>query len=261
MCGFTLIELLVVVAIIAVLVAVLLPSLSQAREQARFLACGNNLHAVGVALIMYAEGNSGQVPERYISSDTYASAIAWASWIPPLPGEGGGGGYWNLGQLILPTQYLASGKSLYCPSHVAPYPYFDSWPNPGVNNFGIGRVAVTNYDFQPWPTPDGTWYYRPSLAGYEQARLPVAWDTIGLHMIEGALQHGNKWNVVYADGHVRTYHNGMHDDYQGTPDASVVSVPAGESSIKGVDFVSLIYGGINQSAAGQAMKYRFIANY
>jgi len=262
--GFTLIELLVVVAIIAVLIAMLLPALSSAREQARFLACANNFHSIGLSMMMYAESNNGQVPERIIyngSPDTYNSAIAWCSWQAPLPGEGGGGGYCNLGQLILPTRYLASGKSLYCPSHKAPYSYYDSWPNPGYNNFGAGRVAITNYDFQFWLRPDGSGYYRPSLAGYDQARLPLAWDTTGLYVTEGAIQHGNKWNVVYSDGHVRAYHNKTHDNYQGTPDAGIVGVQAGETSIKGIDFITLIMSGRNMSQEGFAMVYRFIANY
>jgi len=263
--GFTLIELLVVVAIIAVLIAILLPALSSARETARLLSCGNNFHSIGLSTMMYVESNNGQVPERGFFANpptTYDSAIAWVTWQAPLPGEGVGGGYCNLGQLILPTRYLPSGKSLYCPSHTGIWPYYDGWPNPGFDNYGSFRVAMVNYDFPLWRTPDGKAYYRPSLLGYDQARLPLAYDTIGLHFTEGALQHGNKWNVVYSDGHVRVYQNGKYNDYQGTPDASIVGVESGESSIKGIDFINLIMNGMNQSQApGLAMKYRFIPNY
>lgn len=51
--AFTLIEVLVVVAIIALLVAILLPSLSQARKQAKSVACASNLHHVGQAFAIY----------------------------------------------------------------------------------------------------------------------------------------------------------------------------------------------------------------
>ena len=60
--GFTLIEMLVVIAVITLLLSILILALRRAREQARRLACANNLRQSGLALTMYASANENKLP-------------------------------------------------------------------------------------------------------------------------------------------------------------------------------------------------------
>src|SRR5215210_8252448 len=91
--GFTLVELLVVIGIIALLLSILLPSLNKARESAKQVKCLNNLRQIGMALIMYCDGNKGKFPAgaRYdipqVHDWIHWETMAWAGSGSRPPGR------------------------------------------------------------------------------------------------------------------------------------------------------------------------------
>ncbi len=97
---FTLIELLVVIAIIAILAAMLLPALSNARQQAKTIACLNNLKQVYLALSNYA-GDHGEYPA------TVLPAVLTGSH----QGENAGSGVAAFQNLLIPYNYINATAS------------------------------------------------------------------------------------------------------------------------------------------------------
>ena len=85
--AFTLIELLVVIAIIAILAALLLPALHAAKNQARSIACQDNLMQLNLCLHLYVgDHNDFFVPNNSIAAAGVPgmSLSSGLSWLPDL---------------------------------------------------------------------------------------------------------------------------------------------------------------------------------
>jgi prepilin-type N-terminal cleavage/methylation domain-containing protein/prepilin-type processing-associated H-X9-DG protein len=203
--GFTLIEILVVIGIIALLAAILFPVLSRARENARRTTCLSNLQQLGMAFQQYTQ-DAGR---------RYPGAGEFQKW--------GNGGHWVAG-VNSTTEGLAGNNPPYDLSTTNPsadvengalYPYVRSeavYRCPSAENGDIKKV---------------TYSMNCALAGMNDVRMRTPSEIILLvdeaHNNDGFFYtesvnstdaitdvHNGAGNLLFADGHVKSYTNGQY---------------------------------------------------
>lgn len=204
--GFTLVELLVVIGIIAVLAAMIFPVFAAAREKARSTTCLSNLKQLGAAMSMYCSDYDERYPWGVDPADQYHPEIwnqfpAWKAWIPFMP---------RLRDVLDP--YTKSVEVWHCPSDTGfDVLEDDGLPMParpsayevyGTSYFWRTEIAFRGLAAESMQYPasvnmlfdgDGSWHGR-------------TWNPMG-----------KRWNILYADGHVKTANRQQYDGAWATP--------------------------------------------
>lgn len=244
--AFTLVELLVVIGIIAVLVAMLLPALNKARRSAMDTACLSNLRQIGLGLTMYAADNNGAIaPGEWDSWSTNPTDyVYWFTLINPY--VGGKGNTYNSANVATPAIATVS-KVFTCPAATVDHGviHYSSNPivmgrqseitaHPGLPVLKMtslreterlvmvmdGVQGTTSGNTQPvaFMMDSGSPFWGRFGTGglsnsqrYRVVPLDSNYDadpTPPKGLIRWRHQQNKSVNVVYADGHAATQHQG-----------------------------------------------------
>jgi len=209
--GFSLIEILVVLAIIAILAALIFPVFAAARGKARATKCMANLKQIGMAIEMYAADYDELYPFAKDAADEavpqqWDALPYWQAWIPYMP---------RLHESLDP--YIRNRELWHCPS-----------------DGGFDELEDSGYPMDARPTCYAKWgasyFYRTEI-GFRFTASGNMVDPVATNLIfdghgswhgHGLIRHEKRWNILYADGHVKTANVQQFDESWGVP---IVSGP------------------------------------
>jgi prepilin-type N-terminal cleavage/methylation domain-containing protein/prepilin-type processing-associated H-X9-DG protein len=211
--AFTLIELLVVISIIALMIAILMPALGKARESSRLSVCATQNKSIGGMLHVWATEHKEVLPE---SNEKLSRGRGIDSTFVP-----GSNVPTGLASLII-AGYDDGPQGLYCPSWTHPSAQYDvvgtdpgpwninpygGWPADG--NAAALRVVMISYHYRAnFEDPATGMMWSPADLGDAEINSDTALNADHWVRREGLFGvlygHQDKYNTLYADGHVDT---------------------------------------------------------
>ncbi len=191
--AFTLIELLVVIAIIAILAALLLPALAEAKSKAACVQCLSQMRQIGLATLLYADDNEGDLPRSSHSALAYGQ-LPWGYALGP----------YVMGKSVVrpDTLWTNTFNSLYrCPK--------DRRRN---NDWSYGKnvypeLSAEETGGRTWsrveamPHPEATVLFAEKMGGSMADHFMAQfWGDGGQPEVDRH-RHGLKSNYTFCDGH------------------------------------------------------------